>query len=146
MFSRKKAGRTVLKKYEGTNLVFFLFFILALGAFVSWVFQSFKSPNAITPDESAGEGILSEVVTPDSETCVFYLGTRLSERNHQYRSRADIPPTDDGLVAGLFGIPGVDVIVVDQKLIMLQKAPLARWEKIRASAREVIKGHLHMHQ
>ncbi len=146
MPNRKKSGRNVLKKYEGTNLVFFLFFILALGVFVSWVFQSFRSPNAITTEEPAGEGILSEVVTPGSETCVFYLGTRLSERNHQYRSRADIPATDDGLVAGLFGIPGVDVLVVDQKMIMLQKEPLARWEKIGPSAREVIRAHLHLHQ
>ena len=146
MFSKKKIGRNVLRKYEGTNLLFFLFFILALGVFVSWIFQSFRSPNTFTPKEAAEEGILSEAVTPESETCVFYLGTRLSERNHQYRSRADVPPTDDGLVTGLFGIPGVDVVVVDQKLIMLQKSSSARWEKIRPSAREVIEDHLHMHQ
>ncbi len=146
MFSRKRVGRNILKKYEGTNLLFFLFFILALGVFVSWVFQSFKSPNAIAPNEPSDEGIVSEVVTPESETCVFYLGTKLSESNHQYRTRADIPPTDDGLVAGLFGIPGVDVVVIDQKLVMLQKSPLARWEKIGPSVREVIKDHLHMHQ
>ncbi len=146
MSNGQKAGRHVLRKYEVTNLLFFLAFILALGIFVVWVFQSFRSPNAVVPRESAEEGILSEVVTPGSETCVFYLGTKLSETNHQYRSRTDIPPTDDGFIAGLFGIPGVEVVIVDQKMVMLQKAPHLRWERIQPSAREVIKSHLHMHQ
>ncbi len=141
-----KSGRHVLRRYEGTNLLFFLVFILALGVFVAWVFRSYKSPNAVIPSEPDDRGILSEVVTPGSETCVFYLGTKLSETNRQYRSRTDIPVTDDGLVAGLFAIPGVDVIVVDQKLVMLQKTSMVRWEKIQPSAREVIKSHLHMHQ
>ncbi|HYK91859.1 MAG TPA: NifU N-terminal domain-containing protein [Acidobacteriota bacterium] len=146
MTNRQKAGRHVLRRYEGGNLLFFLGFILALGIFVSWVFQSYRSPNAVVPPESPEKGILSEIVTPGSETCVFYLGTKLSETNHRYRSRTEIPATDDGLVAGLFGIPGVEVIVVDGKMLMLQKSPLTRWERIQPSAREVIKSHLHMHQ
>lgn len=146
MSNPTKSGRHVLRRYEGTNLLFFLVFILALGVFVAWVFRSYKSPNAVTPSEPDNRGILSEVVTPGSETCVFYLGTRLSETNRQYRRRTDIPVTDDGFVAGLFAIPGVDVVVVDQKLVMLQKTSMVRWEKIQPSAREVIKSHLHMHQ
>jgi hypothetical protein len=148
MFTRQRVPRkNVLRRYEGTNLLFFLVFILALGLFVSWVFKSFRSPNAVAVDTSSDEeGILSEVITPGSETCVFYLGTKLSETGHQYRSRTEIPATDDGLVAGLFGIPGVEVVVIDGKMVMLQKAPPVRWERIQPNAREVIKSHLHMHQ
>jgi len=42
-------------------------------------------------------------------------------------------------------VNGVVEVVVDQKLIILQKSPSARWETIESSAREVIRNHLHMH-
>jgi hypothetical protein len=148
LFTKQRVAKNnVLRKYEGTNLLFFLAFILALGLFVTWVFKSFRSPNAVVVDTSADEaGILSEVVTPGSETCVFYLGTKLSETSRQFRSRTEIPVTDDGFVAGLFAIPGVEVVVIHGKMVMLQKAPQVRWERIQPNAREVIKSHLHMHQ
>lgn len=146
--SKKPEARkgNVLRKYEGTNLLFFLIFVIALGVFVALVFQSYKNPGEEPSKKSAnGNGIVSEVISPSAESCIFYLGTRLSESSLRYRSRLDIPVTDDGLARDLFAISGVAEVIVDQKLIILRKSPSAHWEAIQPSAREIINNHLHMH-
>jgi len=139
--------KDALKSYEGTNLLFFLGVIVALGMVVGWVFHSYKSKND-KPLRSRVEelGVVSEVVSSTSGTCLLYLGTKLSETNHTYRSPAEIPVTDDGLVRGFFSLPGVTEVVVDQRLIVLRKSPAARWEEIQPGAREIVRNHLHMHQ
>jgi hypothetical protein len=139
------AQRKSLKRYELTNLVFFLSVIVALGVFVAFVFQYYKNAGHKPASASDDGGIRSEVVLSGSDSCIFYLGTRLSEGTRRYRSPDEIPATDDGLVRGLFDIPGVVEVVVDQTLVILQKSPSARWEAIQAGAREVIRNHLHMH-
>jgi hypothetical protein len=142
--SRKK--RNVLRRYEGANLLFFLAFAVVLAGFVAWVFQSYRDPGVVTPEESGeGGGVVSELISPD-DSCIFYLSTKLSESGRRYRGKAEIPPTDDGLVRNLFGVEGVTGVVVDQKMVILQKWPTARWEAIQPQAKEVINSHLHMHQ
>jgi len=143
---RKKARRRSLKGYEGANLLVFLFVMVALGVFVSWVFQYYKSAGERAPSTSDDhKGIVSEALAPGSDVGIFYLDTNVSPTTRQYQNRLEIPPTDDGLVQGLFDITGVVGVVVDQKLIMIQKSPSVRWEAIRPAAREVISNHLHMH-
>ena len=139
-------GRRRLKKYEIKNLVFFLCFILALGGFGAFVFQSYKDRDKVPPKPFDPNGILNEFVSPTADSCYFYLGTALSESTSKYHSRQDIPATDDGLVKGLFDIPGVVEVVVDQKLVVLQKSPKAHWEAIRPAARDILTAHLHMHK
>ena len=134
-----------LRRYEGMNLLVFLGFILALGVFVSYVFQVYRTAGQRPPKETDENGIVSEVVSTTAESGLFYLGTKLSESSHVYRKLADIPATDDGLVNGLLAIPGVVEAQVDQRLIVLRKSPSAHWEEIQPSAREVINKHLHMH-
>jgi len=147
MLSKSKAPRrNVLGKYEGTNLLFFMGFILVLGVFVAWVFHSYKSRNDRPPRTMVDDGIVTEAVSEASGTCLFYLGTKLSETNHKYTGQKDIPITDDGLVRDLFAISGVVEVTVDQRLIVLQKAPSAHWEAIQPGAREVIRNHLHLHK
>jgi Scaffold protein Nfu/NifU N terminal len=142
--ARRKGN--VLRKYEGANLLFFLAFAVVLAGFVAWVFQSYRSPRIETFDESAeGNGVVSELISPD-DSCIFYLSTKISESGRRYRGKAEIPPTDDGLIRDLFGIEGVTGMVVDQKMVILQKSPAARWEAIQPMAKEVINNHLHMHQ
>ena len=139
--------KDVLKSYEGTNLLFFLGVIAVLGMVVGWVFLSYKSRNDSPRRRQVEEpGVISEVISSSSGTCLFYLGTRLSETNRTYRNPAEIPVTDDGLVRDLFSLPGVTEVVVDQRLILLQKSPAARWEEIRPGAKEIVRNHLHMHQ
>lgn len=142
--ARRKGN--VLRRYEGMNLLFFLSFAVVLAGFVAWVFHSYRNPRIETSDESAeGNGVVSELISPD-DSCIFYLSTRISESGRRYRGKAEIPPTDDGLIRDLFGIEGVAGVVVDQKMVILQKWPAARWEAIQPMAREVINNHLHMHQ
>jgi len=126
------------------NLLFFLGFALALGVFVAFVFNSYRLAGDKDADSSTeGEGIVQEACSPESNSCVFYLGTRISEANNVYRSSLDVPVTDDGLVIGLFGIAGVTEVVINKKTVMLQKAPSAHWENIQPRARELISRHLH---
>jgi hypothetical protein len=142
--TRKKGN--VLRRYEGANLLFFLVFVLALAGFVAWVFQSYRSPGESVAEEAgANGGVVSEIVSPD-DSCIFYLGTKLSESSRRYRGKLEIPATDDGLIRDLFAIEGVTGVVVDQRMVILQKWPTARWEAIQPLAREVLNGHLHMHQ
>ncbi len=127
------------------NLLFFLGFVLALGIFVSYVFQVYRTAGQRPPKDIDGNGIVSEVVSTTAESGLFYLGTKLSESSRVYRNPGEVPPTDDGLVKGLLAIPGVVEVQVDQRLIVLRKAPSAHWEEIQPGAREVINSHLHMH-
>ena len=137
--------RNVLGKYEGMNLLFFLTFILVLGGFVGWVFQSYKDRNTRPAKTLVDEGIISEVVSETSGTCLFYLGTTLSENSRKYSSRADVPPTDDGMIRDFLAIPGVVQVTVDRRLIVLSKSPSVYWEAIQPGAREIIRNHFHMH-
>ena len=134
------------RKYEGTNLLFFLVFILALGVFVAWVFQSYKTRGERPERAHADDGIVTEAVSETSGSCLFYLGAKVSEKSSTYMGPSDIPHTDDGMVKDFFSIPGVVEVTVDQRLIVLQKAPSAHWEEIQPAAREIIRNHLHLHR
>lgn len=136
---------TSLQRYEGMNLLFFLGCILVLGVFVSYVFQVYRTSGQKPPKATDENGIISEVVSTSAESGLFYLGTRLSESSRVYRKLTEVPESDDGLVKGLFAIPGVVEVQVDQRLIVLRKAPSAHWEEIQPGAREIINRHLHMH-
>ena len=133
------------RKYEGTNLLFFLVFILVLGLFVAWVFQSYKTRGQRPERTRVDDGIITEVVSEASGTCLFYLGTKMSETSNKYRGPADIPRSDDGMIQAFFSIPGVVEVTVDQRLVVIRKAPSAHWEEIQPAAREIIRNHLHLH-
>ena len=138
------AGRRSLKKYEVTNLLFFLVLIVALGVLVSFVFRYYGTRNQESPSE--GEvGVISDTLDARSDVGLFYLDTKLTETSHQYRSRLDIPVTDDGLARELFSLPGVEEITINQKIIMLKKSTSTRWENIQPAVRRIVKGHLHSH-
>lgn len=137
----------VLKSYELTNLLFFLIIILGLGVFVAWVFRSYSNPDGqarrVSPENA---GIQSEVFSPFSDSCIFYVGTKLTDAQWRCRSPLEIPVADDGFVAELFAIPGVVEVVVDQTLVVIQKSSTVNWEAILPQARTVINKHLHMHR
>ncbi len=127
------------------NLLFFLGCILALGVFVSYVFQVYRTAGLRPPKSTNENGIISETVSTTAESGLFYLGTKLTESSRVYKDSSEIPSTDDGLMRDLFALPGVVEVQVDQRLIVLRKAPSAHWEEIQPGAREVINRHLHMH-
>jgi hypothetical protein len=139
-----KAGRRSLKKYELTNLLFFLCVIAALAILVTFVFRFYGTRNE-APSEEADLGVVSDSLGAGSDVGIFYLGTKLSEANLQYRSRLDIPSTDDGLVRELFALQGVEEVTINQKMIMLRKATSSRWESIQPGVRRIVKAHLHIH-
>ncbi len=136
----------VLKKYEVAHLLFFLVCIVALGGLVAFVFQAYKNRDRNSGPREDNSGIVSEVIAPASESCMYYLGTEVNTSSHRYRSRMEIPPTDDGFIRGLFDIPGVVEVLAARKLVVIQKSPAVRWEAIQPAARGVIKQHLHLHQ
>ena len=140
-----KRGRT-LKRYEVQNLIFFLCFILALGGLGAYVFQSYKDRDKEPPKPFDPNGILTEVVSQASNSCYFYLGTKLTESNRKYRNKSEIGTNDDGFIKDLFDISGVIEVQVDQQMVVLQKSTKAHWEEIQPAAREVITAHLHMHK
>ena len=140
------SNKNKLIAYELKNLVFFVVLILALGVFITWVMQNYKIRGKNWASESEGEkGILSEGVSPVGDTCIFYVGTNLSETTQKYLNKMEIPVTDDGFIAGFFEIPGLTSVVVNKKTVMLQKSPSAKWETIQPLARELIMKHLHPH-
>lgn len=139
-------GRRRLKGYEIKNLLFFLGFIGALAIFGAFVFQGYKDRDKVPPKPFDPNGILNEFIVPTADSCYFNMGTRLTESTRKYHTPKDIPATDDGFIKGLFAIPGIVEIIVDQKLIVLRKAPKAHWEAIQPVAREIITAHLHMHK
>jgi len=140
------SNKNKLIAYELKNFAFFVILILVLGIFVTWVMQNYKIRGKDWASESEGEkGILSEGVSPVGDTCIFYVGTNLSETTHKYLNQMEIPLTDDGFIAGFFEIPGLNSVIVNKKTVMLQKLPSAKWETIQPLARELIKKHLHPH-
>ena len=141
--AKSRSGKS-LKGYEFTNLLFFLVLIVALGILVTFVFRHY----GIRDQESSNEavvGVVSDAVSSGSDVGLFYLDTKLSERTLQYRSRLEIPATDDGLVRELFALPGIEEVTIDQKIIILKKNGSSRWESIQPGVRRIVKEHLHIH-
>jgi hypothetical protein len=142
--SNSGSGRRRLKKYEVTNLLFFLFLIVALGVLVTFVFRYYGTRN--TGEEEEGDsGVVSDSLSPASDVGMFYLGTKLTETTHQFHSRLEVPVTDDGLIKDLFDLSGVEEVTLDQKIIVIRKSPSARWEGIQPGVRRIVKSHLHIH-
>ena len=139
-----KAGRRSLKKYEIANLLFFLTIIVALGILVSFVFRYYGTRNQEGPGESE-RGVISDSLSDASDVGMFYLGMKLSETSHQYRSRLEIPVTDDGLLRDLFALPGVEEVTINQRIIIIRKSTSIRWDSIRPGVRQIVKEHLHLH-
>jgi hypothetical protein len=141
--AKSRSGKS-LKGYELTNLLFFLVLIVAFGVLVTFVFRHYGTRNQ---EQSEGDavGVVSEAVGSGSDIGLFYLDTKLSERTLRYRSRLEIPATDDGLVRDLFSLPGIEEVTIDQKVIILKKNGSARWESIQAGVRRIVKEHLHIH-
>jgi hypothetical protein len=141
--AKSRSGKS-LKGYELTNLLFFLVLIVAFGVLVTFVFRHYGTRNQ---EQSEGDavGVVSEAVGSGSDIGLFYLDTKLSERTLRYRSRLEIPATDDGLVRDLFALPGIEEVTIDQKVIILKKNGSARWESIQAGVRRIVKEHLHIH-
>jgi hypothetical protein len=139
-----KKNRRSLKKYELTNLLFFLTLIVALGVLVAVVFRHYGTRNMETADESQA-GVISDQLNPSSDVGIFYLGIKLTETSHVYRTSLDIPVTDDGLARDLFSLPGVEEVTIDQRMIIVKKNTGVRWEGIQPGVRQIVKNHLHMH-
>jgi hypothetical protein len=140
---KSRAGRS-LKKYELTNLLFFLTLIIALGILVTFVFRYYGKGDQEASSESA-VGVVSDALGAGSDVGIFYLDTKLTETTHRYRSRLEVTVTDDGLVKDLFALPGVEEITIDQKTLMIKKNGSARWERIQSGVRRIVKDHLHIH-
>jgi hypothetical protein len=138
------SGRRSLKKYEITNLLFFLTLIIALGVLVVFVFRSYGTRNQEVAGES-GAGVLADNLNPASDMGIFYLGTTLSQTSLQYRNRIEVPATDDGLIRDLFSLDGVDEVTVNQRMIIIRKDGAVRWEGIGSGVRQIVKNHLHIH-
>lgn len=131
-----------LKGYEFTNLLFLLGLIVALGVVCTVVYvQLTKDRSAVKVVEP---GISSEQTNED--IAVFYLqGFRIAEITRQYRSRLEIPVTDDGLIRDLFDLPGVEEITMQPELIMIKKNGSVQWKDLSRSVRGVVENHLHPH-
>lgn len=142
--TKSGAGRRSLKKYEVTNLIFFLCLILALGVLVTFVFRHYGTRNQFVSEEGE-RGIVSEALYAGSDIGMFQLGTKLYETSRQYRSRLEIPVTDDGFLKELFEIPGIEEVTVDQRSIMIKKETEVPWESIRPGIERTVLRHLHMH-
>jgi hypothetical protein len=140
---RSRAGRS-LKKYELTNLLFFLTLIVALGVLVTFVFR-YYGKRGLEPTDGSAVGVVSDAVDVGTDVGIFYLDTKLTETTHRYRSRLEVSATDDGFMRDLFALPGVEEITVDQKVIMIKKNGSARWEGIQSGVRRIVKDHLHIH-
>ena len=139
-----KGGRRSLKRYEITNLLFFLTIIVALGVLVSFVFHHYGTRYEKTP-ENGNQGVISESLSDTSDVGMFYLGTKISETSHQYQSRLEIPVTDDGLIRGLFSLPGVESVTINQSVIIIRKSNSVQWNRIQPGVHQIVKEHLHMH-
>ena len=139
-----RSGRRSLKRYEITNLLFFLTIIVVLGVLVTFVFRYYGTRNQEIPDE-AKLGVVSAALSDTSDVGVFHLGTRISETSLQYRSRLDIPVTDDGLIEALFSLPGVEEITINQSVIMIRKYTSVQWMYIQQGVDRIVKDHLHIH-
>lgn len=138
------SGRRSLKRYEITNLLFFLTLIVALGVLVAFVFRHYGMKD-MGPSDEGTVGVVSEAVGAGSDIGLFYLDTKLSETSRQYRNRMEIPVTDDGFIGELFSLPGVEEVTINQKVIVLKKSASASWESIQPGVRRIVKNHLHLH-
>jgi len=131
-----------LKGYELNNLLFFLGMIVILGG-VCWIFYNLvtKNPDPVIDIEPA---ITSEVTTGD--IAVFELeGFNLVGMSRSYRSRLEIPVTDDGLIQGLYDLPGVEEIVLEPRRVIIKKNGTVEWNTLSGSITNVLKDHLHSH-
>ena len=137
------AGRRNLKRYELTNLFFFLGLIAVLAVLLGAVFWFYAREDVLP--EQGEQGIVSEAFYPGSDIGMFRLGTKIFQTSRQYQNSLQIPVTDDGFLRDLFEIPGVEEVTVDQKSIMIRKETSASWDDIRPRLQEVIKSHLHLH-
>jgi hypothetical protein len=138
-----RKGKNILRGYESANLVFFLGFILALGGFVFYIFHSYKSENdKLMQRVEIDDGIQSVVLSAATNSCLFYLADKYADSNHTYRSVREIPANDDGLLKDLFGISGVTQVVVDERLIVVSKAPSSHWEMIQPTSKDIIAGYI----
>ena len=142
--SNARSGRRSLKKYEVTNLLFFVVLIVALGVLVAFVFRYYGTrPTGAEPESDMG--VVSASLSPTADVGMFYLGTTLSEASHQYRSRLEVPVTDDGFMKEMFDLPGVEEITLGPRIIVIRKTNSARWENIEPGVRRLVKNHLHIH-
>ena len=139
-----KAGSRSLKRYEVTNLLFLLTIAAVLIVVGGLVFNHYRSINK-PPSQESDLGVVSEALNPGSDVGMFYLGTAISETSLQYKSRLEIPVTDDGLVRDLFALPGVEEVTIDRTMIILRKIPSTRWENIQPGVRRIVSNHLHPH-
>jgi len=132
-----------LRGYEFSNLLFFLVLVIVLGGGCWWVLYHYGTRDRIIivdPDP----GIASEQTNED--IAVFYLeGFRIVGVTRQYRSRLEIPSTDDGFIRDLFDLPGVEELTVEPTVIMVKKNGTITWDKLSGPVREVINKHLHSH-
>ena len=142
--AKSGSGRRSLKKYELTNLLFFLTLIVALGIMVTFVFRYYGNRNMGPPDADE-RGIVAESFYAGSDIGMFQLGTKIFQTSHQYSNPLDIPVTDDGLLKDLFAIEGVEEVMVDQRSIMIKKEASVPWEKIKPRVQEIVLEHLHLH-
>ena len=132
-----------LKGYELTNLLFFLVLIVVLGAGCWWVFYHIGTKDRIVVVDAA-PGISLEVTTDD--IAMFYLeGFNIVGMSRTYRSRLEIPSTDDGFIRGLFDLPGVEELVIEPKLVIVKKNGTVNWDKLSGPVSDIIKKHLHSH-
>jgi hypothetical protein len=127
-----------LKGYEGMNLLFFMGFLVILGGFVFFIFNSYKLKNDLLfnpprPDN----GIVQEVRNVAIESCLFYVDRKLSDAPAVYSSQKPAP-ADNELVKELLELNGVAEVKIDAKLIVIRKMPSAHWEIVQPTAREVI--------
>jgi hypothetical protein len=139
-------AKGTLKGYEAQNLAVLLCVMVGLFVLGAVVFKTFRDRDKVPPKEVNSKGIMNEVVSSTANSCYFYLTMEVTEMQHKYRNRTDIPSTDDGFAKGLFDIPGVIEVTIDRAVVTLQKSPKAHWEEIRPLARDLIATHLHMHK
>ena len=132
-----------LKSYEFSNLLFFLGLIIVLGGVCWWVLYYIGTKDRVVVVDPE-PGISSELINED--IAAFYLeGFNIVGVTRQYRSRLEIPSTDDGLIRGLFDLPGVEELTVQPQLIMVKKNGTVTWDKLSRPIHEIINAHLHSH-
>ncbi len=138
--------KNVLGRYEVANLLFFLGCIVVLGLFLTWVFHYYKNEDERVVRTVPDTGIVSEVVSSATNSCLYYLENKITDSPQMFLSARDIPAGDDGLLKDLFDIAGVSQVKFEEKAIVISKAPKAHWEYIQPTAREVIIEYLSKRQ
>jgi hypothetical protein len=132
-----------LKGYEFSNLLFFLGLMVVLGG-ICWLVLYHIGTRDRQQVVIVEPGISQEATSGD--IALFYLeGFQIVGTERTYRSRLEIPATDDGFIRGLFDIPGVEELTIRPQLVMVRKNGDVSWDRIRGSIREVINNHLHSH-